>query len=71
MALLSKEIQKGWAIGVDIGGTFTDVAAFNPKNGELNFGKTLSTYQYSIFQTEIEPIMANISRRGRKFKMLA
>ena len=30
-------------LAADIGGTFTDIAAFDPKNGALNFGKTLST----------------------------
>lgn len=31
-------------IAVDIGGTFTDLAAFDEKNGELRFGKALSTH---------------------------
>ena len=31
-------------IAVDIGGTFTDVAAFDEASGELLFGKALSTH---------------------------
>ncbi|SEI85176.1 N-methylhydantoinase A [Azotobacter beijerinckii] len=31
-------------IAVDIGGTFTDLAIFDEKNGELSFGKALSTH---------------------------
>jgi N-methylhydantoinase A len=30
-------------LAADIGGTFTDIAAFDPKSGRLHFGKTLST----------------------------
>lgn len=30
-------------LAADIGGTFTDIAAFNPSTGRLHFGKTLST----------------------------
>jgi N-methylhydantoinase A len=32
-------------IAVDIGGTFTDLAAFDEKGGVLSFGKALSTHQ--------------------------
>ena len=31
-------------IAVDIGGTFTDLAAFDEEAGELRFGKALSTH---------------------------
>ena len=31
-------------IAVDIGGTFTDMAAFDETTGELLFGKALSTH---------------------------
>lgn len=34
----------GLRIAVDIGGTFTDLAAFNEDTGELHFGKALSTH---------------------------
>ena len=34
----------GLRIAVDIGGTFTDLAAFDENTGELHFGKALSTH---------------------------
>src|ERR1044072_1227946 len=34
----------GLRIAVDIGGTFTDLAAFDEANGKLMFGKALSTH---------------------------
>ncbi len=43
MALLSKEIQKGWAIGVDIGGTFTDVVLWRDGSSEMRREKLLTT----------------------------
>ena len=33
----------GIRLAADIGGTFTDIAAFDPSDGRLVFGKTLST----------------------------
>ena len=33
----------GVCLATDIGGTFTDVASFDPSNGRLRFGKTLTT----------------------------
>lgn len=33
-----------WMVGSDIGGTFTDLVAFETKTGELKFSKTLTTY---------------------------
>ena len=33
-----------YAIGIDVGGTFTDLAVFNTVTGETRFGKTLTTY---------------------------
>ena len=35
---------EGLRIAVDIGGTFTDLAAFDENTGELHFGKALSTH---------------------------
>ena len=29
-------------VGTDIGGTFTDVAGYDPKSGKLTFGKKLT-----------------------------
>jgi N-methylhydantoinase A len=31
-------------LGIDIGGTFTDLVLIEPKTGKLSFGKTLTTY---------------------------
>lgn len=36
--------ESGLRIAVDIGGTFTDLAAFDENTGELHFGKALSTH---------------------------
>ncbi|OWT54809.1 hydantoinase/oxoprolinase family protein [Candidimonas nitroreducens] len=36
-------MQKGSRLAADIGGTFTDVAYFDPVNGALSLGKALST----------------------------
>ncbi|MBA2962176.1 MULTISPECIES: hydantoinase/oxoprolinase family protein [Ramlibacter] len=36
-------MQKGSRLAADIGGTFTDVAYFDPATGALSLGKTLST----------------------------
>lgn len=49
-------------LAADIGGTFTDVAAFNPKNGELKFGKTLSTPA-----SLIDGIATGVAKAGTSF----
>ena len=38
-------------IAVDIGGTFTDLAAFDEASGELLFGKALTTPPSSFLST--------------------
>jgi N-methylhydantoinase A len=38
------EANRRLRIAVDIGGTFTDLAAFDEATGELRFGKALSTH---------------------------
>jgi N-methylhydantoinase A len=38
----------GLRIAVDIGGTFTDLAAFDEGTGELHFGKALSTHGHLV-----------------------
>jgi N-methylhydantoinase A len=43
MMLDRTRIQSGFRIAADIGGTFTDVAAFDEASGELRLGKVLST----------------------------
>src|SRR5262249_7471288 len=35
---------RGWALGVDIGGTFTDLALLEEGTGRLEVGKVLTTY---------------------------
>ena len=40
----SRDGAGGLRIAVDIGGTFTDLAAFDENTGELHFGKALSTH---------------------------
>ena len=39
----TQKIDGNIRLAADIGGTFTDIAAFNPETGRLHFGKTLST----------------------------
>src|SRR5215813_3891127 len=38
--------QMGWRIGVDIGGTFTDVALINDESGGIGIAKVPTTTQY-------------------------
>src|SRR5256884_1865130 len=47
----------------DIGGTFTDVAAFDERTGKLTFGKALSTPQRLV-----EGINAGVERAGSDYK---
>lgn len=42
------ETRGGLRIAVDIGGTFTDLAAFDERTGELHFGKALSTHGHLV-----------------------
>ncbi|MDB5508734.1 MAG: hydantoinase/oxoprolinase family protein [Hyphomicrobiales bacterium] len=44
MSDLNQAGSGGLRIAVDIGGTFTDLAAFDERTGELHFGKALSTH---------------------------
>lgn len=43
-----KSSQGGLRIAVDIGGTFTDLAAFDESMGALHFGKALSTHGHLV-----------------------
>jgi N-methylhydantoinase A len=38
------EKKNSLRIAVDIGGTFTDMACFDEENGQISFGKALSTH---------------------------
>jgi N-methylhydantoinase A len=42
----------GLRIAVDIGGTFTDLAAFDERTGALHFGKALSTHEHLVHGIE-------------------
>ena len=42
--MTGKSSSQGLRIAVDIGGTFTDLAAFDESTGQLHFGKALSTH---------------------------
>jgi N-methylhydantoinase A len=50
-------------IAADIGGTFTDVAAFDERTGKLTFGKALSTPQRLV-----EGINAGVEKAGSDYK---
>src|SRR5690348_3375729 len=49
-------------LAADIGGTFTDVAAFDEKNGRLLLGKTLSTPENLV-----DGISNGVEKAGTKF----
>jgi N-methylhydantoinase A len=50
-------------LAADIGGTFTDVAAFDERTGKLTFGKALSTPQRLV-----EGINAGVEKAGSDYK---
>ncbi|HCH55687.1 MAG TPA: 5-oxoprolinase, partial [Rhodospirillaceae bacterium] len=52
----------GIRLAADIGGTFTDIAAFDPSDGRLVFGKTLSTPDKLI-----EGIVDGVDKAGTAF----
>ena len=52
----------GIRLAADIGGTFTDVAAFDPASGRLLFGKTLSTPEALI-----DGIVTGVDKAGAAF----
>ena len=49
-------------LSADIGGTFTDVAAFDPKSGQLRFGKTLSTPERLV-----DGVLTGVGKAGVDF----
>src|SRR5580704_13915441 len=49
-------------LAADIGGTFTDVAAFDARSGALTFGKALSTPDHLV-----EGITAGVERAGTRY----
>ena len=59
------EVEKsnpGMRLAADIGGTFTDIAAFDEKTGRLLFGKSLSTPT-----SLVEGIADGVKKAGSKF----
>src|SRR5258705_8344730 len=50
-------------LAADIGGTFTDVAAFDERTGKLTFGKALSTPPRLV-----EGINARVEKAGSDYK---
>src|SRR6266446_572083 len=50
-------------LAADIGGTFTDIAAFDDRTGKLTFGKALSTPQRLV-----EGIDAGVAKAGSDYK---
>src|SRR5215472_14999890 len=50
-------------LAADIGGTFTDIAVFDEKNGQLAFGKVLSTPHHLV-----EGITAGVAKAGSDYK---
>jgi N-methylhydantoinase A len=52
----------GLRLAADIGGTFTDVAAFDARSGALTFGKALSTPDHLV-----EGITAGVEKAGTRY----
>ncbi|GAA5236636.1 hydantoinase/oxoprolinase family protein [Verticiella sediminum] len=55
-------MQKGSRLAADIGGTFTDVAYFDPASGALSLGKTLSTPERMV-----DGIANGVGKAGTSF----
>ena len=51
-------------LATDIGGTFTDVASFEPSSGRLRFGKTLTTPRALVEGIEILDAFEKEERDG-------
>src|SRR6266700_2165737 len=59
----SKASRSDLRLAADIGGTFTDIAAFDDRTGKLTFGKALSTPQRLV-----EGIDAGVGKAGSDYK---
>ena len=59
-------MQGGLRLAADIGGTFTDIAAFDETTGALTFGKTLSTPAHLV-----EGISAGVVKAGSDYRSAA
>jgi N-methylhydantoinase A len=58
--------EKRLRLAADIGGTFTDIAAFDDKTGLLTFGKALSTPAHLV-----EGITAGVGKAGSDYRSAA
>src|SRR5271169_2642075 len=56
-------MQGGLRLAADIGGTFTDIAAFDETTGALTFGKALSTPAHLV-----EGISAGVAKAGSDYR---
>src|SRR6202158_4946363 len=56
----------GLRLAADIGGTFTDVSAFDERTGRLSFGKALSTPHHLV-----EGITAGVEKAGTDYAAAA
>src|SRR5271155_4548701 len=59
-------MQGGLRLAADIGGTFTDIAAFDETTGALTFGKALSTPAHLV-----EGISAGVAKAGSDYRFAA
>src|SRR6201999_1137011 len=62
MTLARSTSSPGLRLAADIGGTFTDVAAFDARSGALTFGKALSTPDHLV-----EGITAGVDKAGTSY----
>ncbi|MFD6222293.1 hydantoinase/oxoprolinase family protein [Nocardia asteroides] len=46
--MTQSEREADWIVGIDVGGTFTDIIGLNPSTGEVRDGKVLSTAEQEI-----------------------
>lgn len=56
-------MKNGSRLAADIGGTFTDVAYFDPHTGTMSLGKTLSTPRHLV-----EGIADGVAKAGTRFR---
>src|ERR1700724_1604641 len=62
MASKSPPTASSLRLAADIGGTFTDIAAFDDKTGRLSFGKVLTTPERLV-----EGINAGVAKAGADY----
>lgn len=46
--MVNSAAERPWVVGVDVGGTFTDIVALNSEDGEVRDGKVLTTSEQEI-----------------------